>query len=49
MTTTFLLENLKGRDHLKGLGVDCRILLKYITYIRELGFGGCGLDSSGSG
>jgi hypothetical protein len=28
MKIKFLLENLKGRDHVKGLGVDEMIILK---------------------
>jgi hypothetical protein len=38
MCKKFWLENLKGRDHLKDLDIDERIILK-----------DCGLDSSGSG
>jgi len=30
MHTTFVSENLKGRDHLEGVGVDGRIILKWI-------------------
>jgi len=30
MHTVFLLENLKGRDHLEDLGVDGKIMLDWI-------------------
>jgi hypothetical protein len=40
----FLLENVKERDCLEGLGINVRIILKW-TLNR---IGGCGLDSSGS-
>jgi len=29
MYTKFLLENLKGRDHLEELGIDGRIILEW--------------------
>jgi hypothetical protein len=45
MHTKFLFEILKGRDHSKDLGVNGRIILKWILgkwCVR------CGLNSSGS-
>jgi hypothetical protein len=39
------LENLKGKEHSEGLGVDGRIILEIIL---EKQVGSCGLDSSGS-
>jgi hypothetical protein len=30
MHTKFLLENLKGRDHMEDLGIDRRIILEWI-------------------
>jgi hypothetical protein len=30
MYTEFLFENLKGRDHLRDLGIDGRVISKYI-------------------
>jgi hypothetical protein len=30
------MENLKGRDHLEGLGIDGRIILKWI--LNQVGF-----------
>jgi hypothetical protein len=44
--TKFCLERLKGGDHLEDLGLDGRIILKFI-----LGncMGECGLASSASG
>jgi hypothetical protein len=35
MHTIFLLENLKGRDHLKELGAEGKIILEWI--LREKG------------
>jgi hypothetical protein len=35
---------IKGRDHMQGLGVDRRIILKLILKNSE-----CGLDAAGSG
>jgi hypothetical protein len=29
MHTRFCIENLKGRDHFKGLGIGGRVILKY--------------------
>jgi hypothetical protein len=29
---TFLLDNMKGRDHVENLGVDGRIILEWILY-----------------
>jgi hypothetical protein len=42
-----LFENLKGRDHLGDLGLDGRIILKWILKTSMLRW--CGRDSSGSG
>jgi hypothetical protein len=45
MRTKFLLGSLKGRDHLQDLGVDGRIILKWIYVSKDVGYG---LDLSGS-
>jgi hypothetical protein len=36
-----------GGDHLEDQGVDGRLILK--SDLKEIQWGGCGLDSSGSG
>jgi hypothetical protein len=41
------LESLKGRDYMEYLGLDKRIILKWI--LRKKRLGGCGMYSSGSG
>jgi len=46
MHTTFWLENLKGRDHLKNLGLEGRMILEWILVN---GVEKCGLDASSSG
>jgi len=45
MHTGFLLENMKERDCLEGLGINGIIMLKR----NKNRLGGCGLDLSGSG
>jgi hypothetical protein len=45
MYTKFSSENLNGRDHSEDLSEDERIILERILNI----WGGCRLDSSGSG
>jgi hypothetical protein len=40
MQTVFWLQNLKGRDHLKDLGIDGKTILEWILE-------NCGLDGSG--
>jgi hypothetical protein len=45
MHTEFWSETLKGRDHLKGLVKDGRIVFKWILENRMI----CGLDSSDLG
>jgi len=42
----FLVGNLKERDHWGDTGVDSRIILKWISGSRMLGYG---LDRAGSG
>lgn len=42
MSTKFLLKTAKGVEHLKGVCVDKRIILKLIFKIES-----CGLESSG--
>jgi hypothetical protein len=32
MHTKFLLESLKGKEHLEDLGIDVRIILKWILW-----------------
>jgi len=46
MQSILLWENLKGGDHLKGLGLDVKIILEWIikNTTRK-----CGLDASGKG
>jgi hypothetical protein len=44
--TKFWSGNLKGRENLEDLGMDERIVLKWIL---EKLLEGCGLDLSGSG
>jgi hypothetical protein len=44
---TFSLENAMGRDHLEYLGVDWRIILKWMLLVDRVWR--CGLDSCGSG
>jgi hypothetical protein len=44
--TVFWLENLKGRDHLGNLGVDRKIILKWILGKRVVLYG---LDTCNSG
>jgi hypothetical protein len=46
MRTTFLFENLTGRDHSEDLGIDGRVILKCILAKYVLG---CELDYSESG
>jgi hypothetical protein len=46
MLITFWFEGLEERDHSEILGVDGRMILKWIS---GKYFGGCGFDSSGSG
>jgi len=46
MRTSFLLQNLNGRDHSEDLGVDGKIILEWIWGNKV---GGCGLDECGSG
>jgi hypothetical protein len=46
MLTKFRLESLKGRDHLEDIGVDGR--MNNEMDVRDIGFVGCGLGSSGS-
>jgi hypothetical protein len=41
------LESLKERDHLKDQGIDGR--MRSQMDLREIGWGRCGVDSSGSG
>jgi len=40
------MGKMKGRDHWKDLGVDGKVILKYIL---EKSVGNCELDTSGSG
>jgi hypothetical protein len=44
MHTKFWSQNLKGEGHAEVLGVDGRIILKWI--FREIGYVNCGLDHS---
>jgi hypothetical protein len=46
MHIMFLLEGLKGKDHLEDLDVDGKAILKWILRNK---LPGCGLDSYGSG
>jgi len=46
MRTKFWSENLKGRGHSEGLGIDGRIILELSEGNR---MGGCGLDAFGLG
>jgi hypothetical protein len=39
--TKFWLENLKGRDHSEGLGVDGRTILEWILLLKGVGWTGC--------
>jgi len=45
MHTKISLENLKGRDHVEGIGVNEKIILEWMLHR----LGSCGLNSSGKG
>jgi hypothetical protein len=47
MRTVFWLESLKERDHSEGLRIDWEDNIR--MDLREIRWGRCGLDSSGSG